>query len=59
MIVIELTCTYCGKKWQVKPLSKYDVEYALRDLKCSHCGDKKVTAEDITTSKVDYYGDKK
>ena len=48
MSTYQLQCTYCGTEWKITKLPK-DL------INCFICGDKKITAKDITESVIDYY----
>lgn len=50
-MIVELTCKYCGKKWERHVYTKS----TLSRERCTRCGDRNLTAKDVDNSKIDYY----
>lgn len=50
-MIVELECTYCGKKWQIQSVNQAQIESS----KCIKCGDSSLKIRDASKSKIDYY----
>lgn len=50
MLLIELSCQYCGFAWHAQAYSKESID----SMSCDKCGDTSLTVKPLT-NKIDYY----